>query len=155
MSVGWQLLEALRERFNARLDASVSMGLPTGIESGDYVGVGVSDPEAAGRPASAFNSSMEWSTSIAPEGPFDEDGEVSLAAVASRSDDELPEAIKSVYAIFNQMLAVLRELWSDHDLLGVVGLWDLKPAGVELNTAQLDGQAVAYLLIRWSFQAEV
>ena len=155
MSVGWQLLEALRERFDARLDASVSMGLPTGIESGDYVGVGVSDPEAAGRPASAFTSSLEWAASIAPTGPFSESGEVALAAVASRSDGELNDAIEGVWAIYTQMVAVLRELWSDHDLLGVVGLWDLKPSGVELNTAQLDGQAVAYLLIRFSFRATI
>ena len=155
MSVGWQLLEALRERFDARLDASVSMGLPTGIESGDYVGVGVSDPEAAGRPASAFTSSLEWAASIAPTGPLSESGEVALAAVASRSDGELNDAIEGVWAIYTQMVAVLRELWSDHDLLGVVGLWDLKPSGVELNTAQLDGQAVAYLLIRFSFRATI
>ena len=155
MSVGWQLLEALRELFDARLDASVSMGLPTGIESGDYIGVGVSDPMAAGSPASAFSSSLEWASSIAPTGPFSESGEVALAAFASRSDDELAEAVEGVWAIYTQMVGVLRESWSDHDLLGVVGLWDLKPAGVELNTAQLDGQAVAYLLIRWSFQAEV
>ena len=155
MSTGYRLLQAMVERFGAGLDASVSMGMPTGTESGDYLGVGVTDPEAAGRPASAYNSSIEWSTSIAPDGPFDEVGEVSLAAVSVRGDDELDQAIKAVHDIFDQVVAVTREQWADHDMFGVPGLWDLKPSGAELNTAQLDIGATAYLLIRFSFQAQI
>ena len=155
MSTGWPLLSALHTLLKTQLTTtSVSFGLPTGIQSGDYLGIAVADPEASGRAATAFSSNLEWSISVDPR-TLDEVGEVSLAAVAIRGDDELDVAVQAAFAIFDAVIAALRGAWSSSNLLGVTGLWDLKGSGVELVPAQLDGAAVAMVLIRLSFQATI
>lgn len=152
MSVAWSLTKALRDLLSSKLEASVSIGLPNGMSSGDYVALAVTDPEAAGRPASAYTSDFEWADSVAPT-DLKVSGEVSLAIVAVRGDDDLEAACDAVEAILDQIDAEVRGAWSSHDLLGVPGLWDLRLSSTEANTTPLDGASFAYLLARYTFQA--
>ena len=152
-SVGEDLLSALVTAFSAATSAEVTRGLPVGISSGDYLGVGVTDPTAT-RPVSAITSTIEWSGTI-PEGGFDESGEVAVAAVAVRGSDDLAEPTAAVYALLAAVVGYLRTHWTPSDLLGVSGLWDLKPTDTDLQTLQDENGAAAYLLIRFSFRATI
>lgn len=154
-SVGPDLISALADGLPSGLDpeVTVTVGLPVGLTSGDYLGIGIVDPESA-RSNSSFSSTITWSTDMTVDG-FDETGELQLAAVAIRGDDDTAGVIVAVFDILSRLISWLRSQWSASDLLGVVGLWDLRVGGTDLTTFQSSSGCAAYLQIRLAFQATI
>lgn len=132
---------------------SVTTGLDSGIRSGPALAVGVIDPEAK-TPTTGATSTIEWSTSMSTDG-FNESGDLSLAAIVTSGSTDLEDAISQAYGILSDVIGYLRSSWSNHDLLGVEGLWDLHVTSTELTPALSDSGCVAYLLFHLAFQATI
>lgn len=149
------LLKALVSLFTSSLDASVSFGEPLELQSGDYLAVGVTDPEAAGK-SSAASSSIDWATVMSPDG-YSESGEIMCAAISTAGTDDLETVADSAYAILAAAVNAIRSNYTatnGTNLLGVPGLWELRLSSVELPVlAPGEFNATAYLLFRFSFQA--
>jgi hypothetical protein len=154
-SIATDLITALADGLQSELgtDVLVTVGLPVGMNSGDYLGIGIVDPEDA-KSRSSFNSTITWATDMTVDG-FDEVGELSLAAVAIRGSDDLSEPIAAVNSILSDLIAWLRSKWSTSDLLGIEGLWDLRVSNLDLTTYQNESGCAAYLQIRLAFQATI
>ena len=149
------LLKALVDLFKGVTFASVSFGEPVALQSGDFLAVGISDPEAGGR-SSAASSSIDWSTSMTPDG-YAESGEIMCAAISVSGSDDLELAAESAYAILSAAVGAIRDNYTatqGTNLLGVEGLWELHLSSVELPVL-VPGEfgATAYLLFRLAFQA--
>ena len=154
-SIAADLITTLADGLQSELgtDVQVTVGLPVGLNSGDYLGIGIVDPEDA-KSRSSYNSTITWATDMTVDG-FDEVGELALAAVAIRGSDDLSEPISAVYSILSDLIAWLRSKWSASDLLGIKGLWDLRVSNLDMTTYQNEFGCAAYLQIRLAFQATI
>ena len=132
-------------------DVEVSLSDPAGLSSGDYLGIGVTDPEA-NSPSVAATGNIEWRTSMTRDG-FDDVGDISLSAWSVNGSDDMAEVIANVFAISAAVGRFVVDNYSDVDLLGVTGLWELHLSSYELSTFRIDGGCTAYLLFRLAYQA--
>lgn len=152
-SVVLDLLNALHDGIAGTSPAQVSFGEPEGFTSGDFLAIGVTDP-GAGRPTQSANSQTDWAALSMGSG-YDETGEIACSAWSVNGSDDMQEVVAKAYARLSEVLAYIRANYTDTNLLGVQGLWELRLAGHELQTFRTDGGCIAYLLFRLAFQATI
>lgn len=149
------LMRALVALWSGSVDASVSFGEPVALQSGHFLAVGVTDPDAAGK-SSAASSTIDWASSMTPDG-FAESGDLMCAIVAIDGSDDLEAVADAAYSILADAVNAIRDNYTatnGTNLLGVPGLWELRPSSVELSVlAPGEYGATAYLLARFAYQA--
>ena len=150
-SVAPDLMFTLYAQLPEVIDAEISLSDPAGLSSGDYLGIGVTDP-GANAPSVAATGGTDWRTSMTWDG-FDDVGEISLSAWSVSGSDDMSEVITNVFALRSAVGEFVIDNYSDMDLLGVTGLWELKLSSYELSTFRVDGGCTAYLLFRLAYQA--
>lgn len=154
-TVHLSLLRALYALWSGSVSASVSFGEPVALQSGNFLAVGVTDPEAAGK-SSAASATIDWASTMTPDG-YAESGEVACAVVVIDGSDDLEPVADAAYGILAEAVELIRNNYTatnGTDLLGVTGLWELRLASVELSVlAPGEYGATAYLLFRLAYQA--
>lgn len=149
-SVVPDLIDALVEALAGLLpDFTVSDGFPLELHTGDYVAVGVDDPQGTS-PAPSANSTIDWAGAHRAIG-LNEAGEVTCAAWAWRGDADARSARDAVYVALSAIQAHLRADVS----AGVDGIWSSWIAWTQLSQDQTEQGANALLIFRVGFKARL
>lgn len=149
-SVVPDLLDALVSAFQELApDFTVSDGFPLEWNTGDFLAVGVDDPQASS-PAPSARSDAEWAGAHRSMG-LNESGEVTCAAWSWRGDADTREAREAVYGALSAVQDYLR----DPVGMGVDGLWSTWLAGTQLSQDQTPDGALVLLVFRVGFKARL
>lgn len=149
-SVVPDLLDALLAAFPPLVpDFTVSDGFPLEWNTGDFLAVGVDDPQSA-NPAPSARSDAEWAGAHRSMG-LNESGEVTCAAWAWRGDADTKSGRDAVYGALSAIQDTLRNPAG----LAVEGLWSTWLAGTQLSQDQTPNGALVLLVFRVGFKARI
>lgn len=144
------LIDALVSTFTSELTGlRVSDGMGVTDDPGDYLMVGVEDPDVDGFSSSA-EVSQEWAN--ANYTGRDETGDIKCAAMSWNGDGDITAARTAVYASLGLVETVLRQ---DPSLDLPDLLWTGFGGSLQLNQIQDENGAVAMVLFSIHFRARI
>lgn len=142
------LVAGARDLFGDAL--TVCDGFEVGEDPGDYLMVGVDDPES---PESAFAANVDQDWASIGARSRDESGHVTCAAMSWNGDADLKAARDGVYATasaFGEMLRNSPALGLDPELL-----WTSFGTSMQLSQSQVESGAIALLVFQVAFRARI
>lgn len=144
------LIDALVEQATAALpDVNVYDGFGVTADPGDFLMIGVEDPDAEDAAFSA-DARQEWAN--ANHTTRDESGEITCCAVSWNGDADQKTARDGAYAITAAVETCLRET----PALGLDNLlWTGFGSSTQLSQVQGDSGAAAMLVFRIAFRARI
>lgn len=144
------LIDALVERAPEYLpaDALVEDGLPTSWNVGDWLYVGVTDPDAP-NPTPAATITQDWPLATATG--RDETGTLTCVAYVERGDTSMKDCRDAAFAILGAVMDLLR----DDVRLGVLGMVRTSFAGLDLDQGQTPDGAVCIVTFRIDYKARI
>lgn len=150
-SVVPDLIDALVSTSRTALpDVNVYDGVSVTLDPGDYLMVGVEDPDLEGAVFSA-DTRQEWAT-VGTGAPRNEEGDVTCVALSWNGDGDQKVARDAAYAI----AAGLEDALRANPSLGVSSLlWTGFGSSSQLSQAQGKGGASALLVFRIHFKARI
>ena len=150
-SVVFALLDAVYDKLAAELqDVHVVDGPTLSQENGDFVMVGVDDPDKDGSSAADGN---QVPGPFGTNRPRDDDGEIVCAIAVLNGDTDVRTARRRVAALSAQIEAIAR---TDPTWGGVTGLlWTGYGSSYQFTQAQDDDGAFALLVFRISYRARI
>lgn len=131
--------------------ADVGYGNQTALSSRDYLGFLATDPGAS-RPTVGASGTTDWRTSMTTDG-FDDAGEIAICAWAWNGSRDVLAVAARVFALRAEVGQYVVDNYSNQNLCGVTGLWDLKLTSYELSTFPTSEGCTAYLLFKLAYQA--
>jgi hypothetical protein len=144
------LIDALVVEFTSTLTGlRVSDGMGATDDPGDYLMVGVEDPDVDGFSSSA-DVTQEWANSNYTG--RDESGDIKCAALSWNGDGDITAARTAVYASLGQVETVLRQ---NPSLSLPDVLWTGFGGSLQLNQIQDGAGAVAMVLFSIHFRARI
>lgn len=130
----------------------VSDGIGATDDPGDFLMIGVEDPDIEGAAFSA-DAKQDWA-SVGTGAPRDEQGEITCVAVSWNGNG--PEGAKAARDAAYAIAAAVEDLLRATPSLGVDGLlWTGFGSSSQLSQAQGDGGASALLVFRINFRARI
>lgn len=147
------LIDALVTAATAALPAvRVSDGVGATDDPGDFLMIGVEDPDLEGAAFSA-ETKQDWAA-VGTGAPRDEQGEVTCVAVSWNGDG--PEGAKAARDAAYAISAAVETLLRDTPALGIPELlWTSFGSSSQLSQAQGSGGASALLVFRINFRARI
>jgi hypothetical protein len=131
-------------------DVLVFDGIGVTDDPGDFLMVGVEDPDIEGAAFSA-DTKQDWAA-VGTGAPRDEQGDITCVALSWNGDGDPKAARDDAYAI----AAALEDLLRDTPALGVPGLlWTSFGTSSQLSQAQGPDGASALLVFRINFRARI
>lgn len=128
-------------------DVTVTDGVPTGMDPGDYLMVGVDDPDVASWDSA--DTTQTWANATMTG--RNEQGTITCA-IATWTGDAAPKACRDrAYAIGGVVQTLLR----DKTQLPIPGLWKTSFASHRLQQAQNDDGSTALLTFQIEFNARI
>lgn len=150
-SVVPSLLRAIAaSSYTALPDLRVTRGFGVSDDPGDYLMVGVSDPELD-EAANAADARQDWAT-VGRQGARSEQGEVTCVAYSWNGDQDQDAATTSAYEIVAAVEDFCRQ---DPDLGISTLLWSSALVSHQLFENQDDRGALAMVTFRIGFQARI
>lgn len=130
----------------------VSDGIGATDDPGDFLMIGVEDPDIEGASFSA-ETRQDWA-SVGTNAPRDEQGEITCVAVSWNGNG--PEGAKAARDGAYAISAAVENLLRDTPALGVAGLlWTSFGSSSQLSQAQGSTGASALLVFRINFRARI
>lgn len=119
-------------------------------DPGDFLMVGVSDPDIEGADSGA-DAQQDWAT-VGLQGARSEQGEITCAALSWNGDGNAKAARDSAYATVAAVETFCR---NDPDLGIPTLLWNSALTSHQLTQNQDEGGALAMVIFRIAFQARI
>lgn len=129
---------------------NVTDGIGVTDDPGDFLMIGVEDPDIEGAAFSA-DTRQDWAA-VGTGAPRDESGEITCVALSWNGDGNAKAARDGAYAITAEVEDLLR---ADPDLGVSALLWTGFGSSSQLSQAQGDGGASALLVFRINFRARI
>lgn len=131
-------------------DVLVHDGIGQTDDPGDFLMIGVEDPDIEGAAFSA-DTKQDWAA-VGTGAPRDEQGDITCVALSWNGDGDPKAARDGAYAI----AAAVEDLLRNTPALGVPQLlWTSFGSSSQLSQAQGDGGASALLVFRINFRARI
>lgn len=131
-------------------DVSVYDGRGVTDNPGDFLMIGVDDPDSDEIPTSA-TSDAEWATT-GLDAELDEDGYIDFCAMSWNGDGDLPLARRTAYLIASTFAEAVRGVG---ELIGLENVLWLRPGPAELKQAQSTSGARAIVHQRIYYKARI
>jgi hypothetical protein len=145
------LIDALVAQATTALPSTLVFdGIGVTDDPGDFLMIGVEDPDIEGAAFSA-DTKQDWAA-VGTGAPRDEQGDITCVALSWNGDGNPKAARDGAYAI----AAAVEDLLRANASLGVSGLlWTSFGTSSQLSQAQGEGGASALLVFRINFRARI